>query len=71
VRQAEIEVEVRFHDSDPLGVAWHRHYVAVLESARPALLSCGERGFVSPREFSAVVEAALAAEPCAGGRRAS
>lgn len=37
--QAEIEVEVRFHDCDPMGVTWHGHYVGFLESARSALLN--------------------------------
>jgi acyl-CoA thioester hydrolase len=39
VLKAEIEVEVRFHDCDPMGVTWHGHYVGFLESARSALLS--------------------------------
>lgn len=37
--KAEIEVEVRFHDCDPMGVTWHGHYVGFLESARSALLN--------------------------------
>lgn len=37
--QTEIEVEVRFHDCDPMGVTWHGHYVGFLESARSELLN--------------------------------
>ena len=36
--QAEIEIEVPFHDVDVMGVAWHGHYVKYLEIARGALL---------------------------------
>lgn len=36
---SEIEVEVPFHDADPLGVTWHGHYLRYLELARSALLN--------------------------------
>jgi acyl-CoA thioester hydrolase len=36
---SEIEVEVPFHDCDPMGVTWHGCYVAYLEAARSALLN--------------------------------
>ena len=36
--EAEIEVEVPFHDLDPLGVVWHGYYVKYLELARCKLL---------------------------------
>ena len=36
--QAEVEIEIPFHDVDVLGVAWHGHYVKYLEIARCALL---------------------------------
>ena len=36
--QAEVEIEVPFHDVDVMGVAWHGHYVKYLEIARCALL---------------------------------
>lgn len=36
--EAEIEIEIPFHDVDVLGVAWHGHYVKYLEIARCALL---------------------------------
>jgi acyl-CoA thioester hydrolase len=36
---SEIEVEVPFHDADPMGVTWHGHYLRYLELARSALLN--------------------------------
>jgi acyl-CoA thioester hydrolase len=36
--EAEIEIEVPFHDVDIMGVVWHGHYVKYLEIARCALL---------------------------------
>ncbi len=36
--EAEIEIEIPFHDVDVMGVAWHGHYVKYLEIARCALL---------------------------------
>jgi acyl-CoA thioester hydrolase len=39
VLKSEVEVEVRFHDCDPMGVTWHGYYVGFLESARSALLN--------------------------------
>jgi len=38
VAEAEIEIEIPFHDVDATGVAWHGHYVKYLEIARCALL---------------------------------
>ncbi len=35
---AEVEVEVEFQDVDPMGVAWHGHYLKYFERARCALL---------------------------------
>jgi acyl-CoA thioester hydrolase len=35
---AEVEVDVLFHDSDPMGVTWHGNYFRYLEPARAALL---------------------------------
>jgi acyl-CoA thioester hydrolase len=37
--ESEVEVDVPFHDSDPMGVTWHGNYFRYLESARSALLS--------------------------------
>jgi acyl-CoA thioester hydrolase len=37
--EAQVEVDVAFHDSDPLGVTWHGNYFRYLESARSALLA--------------------------------
>lgn len=36
--QAEVLLEVPFHDVDVMGVAWHGHYVKYFEAARGALL---------------------------------
>lgn len=36
--QAEVEIEVPFHDVDVMGIVWHGHYVKYLEIARCALL---------------------------------
>ena len=36
--EAEVEIEIPFHDIDIMGVAWHGHYVKYLEIARCALL---------------------------------
>jgi acyl-CoA thioester hydrolase len=33
-----VELEVPFHDCDPLGVVWHGHYYKFFELARTALL---------------------------------
>jgi acyl-CoA thioester hydrolase len=38
VLQADVEVEVPFHDSDPMGVTWHGNYLRYMETARSALL---------------------------------
>ena len=37
--RAEVEVDVPFHDADPMGVTWHGNYFRYLESARSALLT--------------------------------
>jgi acyl-CoA thioester hydrolase len=39
VLQSEIEVEVPFHDCDPMGVTWHGCYLRYFETARSALLN--------------------------------
>jgi acyl-CoA thioester hydrolase len=38
VIEADVEIEVPFHDIDVMGVAWHGHYIKYLEIARCALL---------------------------------
>jgi acyl-CoA thioester hydrolase len=56
VLQSEVEVEVPFHDSDPMGVTWHGNYFRYLETARSALLNSigynfrqmAESGFLWP-----------------------
>lgn len=37
--QSEIELEVPFHDCDPMGVTWHGCYLRYFETARSALLN--------------------------------
>ncbi len=36
--EAEVEIEIPFHDVDVMGIAWHGHYAKYLEIARCALL---------------------------------
>jgi acyl-CoA thioester hydrolase len=43
--EAEVEVEVPFHDADPMGVTWHGNYFRYLETARSALLKKIGYGF--------------------------
>lgn len=38
VIEIEIEIEVPFHDLDPIGIVWHGNYVRYIEIARCALL---------------------------------
>jgi acyl-CoA thioester hydrolase len=44
-RSAEIELQVPFHDADPMGVVWHGHYAKYLELARCALLESFDYGY--------------------------
>lgn len=48
--QAEVEIEIPFHDIDVLGVAWHGHYVKYLEIARCALLDKIDYNYPQMRE---------------------
>jgi acyl-CoA thioester hydrolase len=42
LREATVELEVPFHDCDPLGIVWHGHYYRYFDAARTQLLrSCG------------------------------
>lgn len=36
--EVEVDVEIPFHDADPMGVTWHGNYFRYLETARSALL---------------------------------
>jgi acyl-CoA thioester hydrolase len=57
---AEVEVDVLFHDADPMGVTWHGNYFRYLEAARAALLDKIGYGYVEMLEsgyFWPVVEA--------------
>jgi acyl-CoA thioester hydrolase len=47
---AEVEVEVEFHDVDPMGVAWHGHYLKYFERARCALLRSFEYDYPQMRD---------------------
>lgn len=54
--EATIELEIPFHDVDPMGVVWHGNYFRYLELARCALLrqfdygyrQMAESGFIWP-----------------------
>ena len=54
--EASIELEIPFHDVDPMGVVWHGNYFRYLELARCALLrqfdygyrQMAESGFIWP-----------------------
>jgi len=46
---AEVEVEVEFHDLDPMGVAWHGHYLRYFERARCTLLRSFEYDYPQMR----------------------
>jgi acyl-CoA thioester hydrolase len=37
--RAHVDLEVQFHDADPMGVTWHGNYFRYLEAARSALLT--------------------------------
>ena len=37
--ESEVEVDVPFHDADPMGITWHGNYFRYLEAARSALLT--------------------------------
>ncbi len=34
----DIDIDIPFHDLDPIGIVWHGHYVRYIEIARCALL---------------------------------
>lgn len=48
--QAEIEIEIPFHDVDVMSVAWHGHYLKYLELARCELLDKVEYNYPQMRE---------------------
>ena len=47
---AEVIVEIPFFDVDPLGVAWHGHYLKYLEVARAALMETVSYSYREMRE---------------------
>ena len=48
--EAEVEIEIPFHDVDVMGVAWHGHYAKYLEIARCALLDKIDYNYPQMRE---------------------
>jgi len=48
--EAEVELEVPFHDVDLLGIAWHGHYCKYCEIARCAMLDKIDYGYVAMKE---------------------
>lgn len=46
---AEVEVEIEFHDLDPMGVAWHGNSLRYFERARCALLRSFEYDYPEMR----------------------
>lgn len=48
--RAEIEIEIPFHDLDPMGVVWHGRYAKYLELARCALLRQFDYDYPAMRE---------------------
>ena len=50
MKQAEVEIEIPFHDVDVMGVAWDGHYVKYLEIARCALLDKIDYNYPQMRE---------------------
>jgi len=58
--EARVDVDVPFHDSDPMGVTWHGNYFRYLESARALLLAkigYGYRDMIASGYFWPIVEA--------------
>jgi acyl-CoA thioester hydrolase len=45
-REAEVLVEVPFHDVDMVGIVWHGHYAKYFELARCALLDTFNYGYM-------------------------
>ena len=39
LHETSVELEIPFHDCDPLGVVWHGHYYKYMELARTKLLT--------------------------------
>lgn len=50
LREAEIELEVPFHDCDMMSVVWHGNYFRYLEIARCALLRSFDYDYMQMRE---------------------
>ena len=48
--EAEVVIDVPFHDVDVMGVAWHGHYVKYFEIARCALLDSIDYNYPQMRD---------------------
>ncbi|MDR0564481.1 MAG: acyl-CoA thioesterase [Azoarcus sp.] len=48
--QNEVELEIPFHDLDPLNICWHGHYVRYFEIARSALLRTFDYDYLEMRD---------------------
>ena len=48
--EAEVVIEIPFHDVDVMGVAWHGHYVKYFEIARCALLDSIDYNYPQMRD---------------------
>jgi acyl-CoA thioester hydrolase len=59
LHETSVEMEVPFHDCDPLGIVWHGHYYKYLEVARTRMLrtlGLDKGSIIGPRsEFRFVV----------------
>ena len=50
LRQAEVQIEVPFHDVDSMHVVWHGHYLKYFEIARCALLETFDYSYDQMRD---------------------
>jgi acyl-CoA thioester hydrolase len=60
--EARVDVDVPFHDSDPMGVTWHGNYFRYLESARAVLLAkigYGYRDMIASGYLWPIIEAQI------------
>lgn len=60
--EARVDVDVPFHDADPMGVTWHGNYFRYLETARATLLAkigYGYRDMLASGYLWPIVEAQI------------
>jgi acyl-CoA thioester hydrolase len=48
--EAEVTIEIPFHDADPMGVVWHGNYFKYFELARTALLKSFHYDYMDMRD---------------------